>query len=267
MESFEQESQMPETPGGGDEIAVKTDHEAATDAQPSASTTDRFGLQKNGKGYLLRKYNIATSKAGLPYFEPIQSMLKQFVLDADDVFNVARTRFKTDEELQQRVEALGPPVLSCFEAFLEDAGEGREWLARSFVIWPLTDQVGYQLYKAASGEADLLDYGVYLIRTDANINAVEDLADHAQFQKRQYWTDLAYKELGIIDALIGEVDPDSLKYNVEAIVRSGYQSAANLDTRNHLRGVAGETPLTEDTESVDIKKQILASRRVTSQVA
>jgi hypothetical protein len=264
--SFNEESQMPETPAGGDETAAKTEHRT-DDVQPSVQATDRFGLQKNNKGYLLRKYNIATSKTGTPYFEPIQSLLNEFVADAEAVLAEARARVKSDSSLRDRIEALIPSTTEYFEARLEDAGDGREWLARSMVIWPMTDQVGFQLYKAASGEADLLDYATYILRTDANVNDVKELDMHEGYSKRQFWTDLAYDELGIVDAVIAAVDPDSTDYNLNAIVRSGYQSAANLDTRTHLRGVQENEPVTDDTDSSDVKAQILASRRAASQAA
>lgn len=267
--SFNEESQMPETPAGGDESAVKTDNEdhAAKDAQPSVATTDRFGLQAQGKGYLLRKYNIAISKAGTPYFEPVQSLLTAFVQDAEAVLAEARARVAGDEDLRTRIDKRSEAKALDFEAELEDCGDDRAWLARSNVIWPITDQVGFQLYKAASGEADLLDYATYIIRTDANVNDLNDLDSHEGYQKRQFWTDLAYNELGVVDGIINEVDPDSIEYNLEAVIRKGYQSAANLDTRTHLRGVSGNTPVTDDTATADVKAQILASRRAASQAA
>lgn len=265
--SFNQDSQMPENAAGSDESAVKTDHDAASDAQPSAQSTDRFGLQAKGKGFLLRKYNIAISKIGNPYFEPIQSLLNTFIADADAALAEARARVLGDEALRTRIEAVAPSALEYFEARLEDAGSDREWLARSLVMWPMTDQVGFQLYKATSGEADLLDYGTYIIRTDAKVENLDDLTNHEQYQKRQFWTDLAYDELGVIDGVIAEVDPDSQDYNLAAIIRSGYQSAANMDTRTHLRGVTGNDPVTDDTATADVKAQILASRRIASQVA
>lgn len=264
MSGFNQDSQMPEVPGGGDEGAVKTEQDIS-DVQPSVASTDRFGLQAQGKGYLLRKYNIAESKAGNAYFQPIDSLLAAFVLDSDAVLAEARARVAGDESLRDRIAKMAKPAIKYFEALLEDCGEDRAWLARSLAIWPLTDQVGFQMYKAASGEADLLDYATYIIRTDANVNSVNDLETHEGYQKRTFWTDLAYNELGVIDGLIAEVDPDSNDYNIEAILRGGYQSAANLDTRNHLRGVSGNAPVTEDSATADVKAQILASRRAASQ--
>jgi hypothetical protein len=264
--SFNQESQMPEQPAGGDESLVVTE-ERTDDVQPSGQSTDRFGLQAQGKGYLLRKYNIAESKAKTPYFEPIQSLLAEFVADGDNVLAEARARVKGSDDLQARIEKLVPAAEAYFEARIEDAGEDRAWLARSLVIWPMTDQVGFQMYKAASGEADLLDYATYILRTDANVENVNDLDTHEGYSKRQFWTDLAYDELGVVDGVIAAIDPDSLDYNLMAIIRSGYQSAANLDTRNHLRGKAGNAPVVDDTATADIKTQILASRRAASQAA
>lgn len=264
--SFNQDSAMSEIPAGGDESAVVT-QERTDDAQPSAETTDRYGLIANGKQFLLRQFNIEESRAGLPYFTPIESMLKQFVQDAEAALIEARARVKGDEKLQARVEALSTPCAEYFEAMLEDAGEDRAWLARSLVIWPLTDKVGFQLYKATSGEADLLDYGSYLARTDANIKSAEDLEHHEGFQKRTFWTDVAYDELGVVDGIIAIVDPDSGQYNLEAIIRAGYQSAAQQATRQHLRGVRGNEPVTDDTATADIKANILASRRAASQAA
>lgn len=267
MSGFNEESQAPEVPAGGDESAIKTDHDAVADHQPSVASTDRFGLQAQGKGYLLRKYNIADSRAGQPYFEPIQSLLASFVDDAEAVLAEARARLVGDDKLQARIKARSKAKLIDFKAELEDCGDDREWLARSNVIWPITNQVGFQLYKAASGEADLLDYATYILRTDANVSSIADLDNHENYQKRMFWTDLAYAELGVADGIVDAVDPDSTDYNIQAIVRSGYQSAANLDTRNHLRGVTGNAPVTEDTATTDVKAQILASRRAASQAA
>ena len=266
MSGFNEDSQMPEVPTGGDESAVVTQHNDS-DVQPSIASTDRFGLQAQGKGYLLRKYNIAESKAGTPYFEPVASLLAAFVQDADAVILEARAHVLGSEDLQERIKQLVKPTLAYFEARLEDAGEDRAWLARSLVIWPLTDQVGFQMYKAASGEMDLLDYATYILRTDANVNDLNDLETHEGYIKRQFWTDLAYDELGVVDAVIMAIDEGSIDYNLTAIIRSGYQSAANLDTRKHLRGVNGNAPVTEDTATADVKAQILASRRVASQAA
>lgn len=265
MSGFNEESQMPDATTGGDETAVKT-VEDTTDHEPSVQSTDRYGLQKLGKGYLLRKYNIAISKVKQPYFEPIASLLNEFVADAPAVLTEARARLLGSADARKRVEKLVKPARAYFAKLTEYVGEDRAWLARSLIIWPLTDQVGFQMYKAASGEADLLDYATYLIRTDANVNNLNDLSGHAQYETRMGWTDLAYMELGEIDFLISEIDPDSIEYNLTAILRSGYQSAANLDTRKHLRGNNGEAPLTDDTVTLDIKSQLLASRRLASQV-
>lgn len=267
--SFNEESQMPEKAAGGDESAIATDQESgpASEATPSAASTDRFGLQQSGKGYLLRKYNIQESRAGEPYFVPVDSLLEAFVADAEAALAEARARIKGDEDLQAKVEKLSGPTTTYFEALLEHAGDNRAWFARSLAIWPLTDQVGFQLYKACSGEADIVDYAALIIRTDANVNDHSDLESHDGYQKRQFWTDLAYDELGVIDAVISEADPDSLNYNLKAIIRKGYQSAAQMDTRNHLRGVTGNAPITGDIMPEELKEQILASRRAASQAA
>jgi hypothetical protein len=264
---FNEYSQMPERAMGGVDVGLLPTQANMDDVQPSIQGTDRFGLQAQGKGYLLRKYNIAISKKGAPYFEPVQSLLKAFILDAPAVLAEARARVKGDEKLQARIEALIDSCTEYFNAQIEDAGADREWLAKSLVIWPLTDQVGFHMYKAASGEADLVDYATYLFRTDANVKDMNDLEAHDGYQKRQFWTDLAYDELGVVDGLIAAVDPDSTDYNVEAVLRSGYQSAAGMDTRNHLRGVTGHAPVTSDSASADIRSQVLASRRVASQAA
>lgn len=267
MSGFAEDSQQPDTPAGGTEGEAVTQHGPTDNPEPSVDTTDRFGLQKDGKGYLTRKYDIKISAAGQPYFAPVESLLKQFVEDAEAALAEARARVKGDTDLQARVETVSLACIPYFEARLEDCGEDRAWLARSMVIWPMTDQVGYQLYKACSGEADLVDYAGYLVRTDANVKSAEDLDTHEGYQKRTFWTDLAYDELGVIDGIIAEVDPDSTGYNLEAIIRQGYQSAANLDTRTHLRGKTGTTQVTDDAPLDEFKSQVLASRRAASQAA
>lgn len=267
MSGFNEESQMPEHTQGHVETDVTTEH--SPDHNPSVQSTDRFGLKAAGKGYLERKYDIQISAAGKPYFKPMESLLKSFVLDAEAALAEARARVKADEDLQTRVTKRSDAKLADFEAELEDAGDNRAWLARSNVIWPMTDQVGYQLYKATSGEADLLDYASYLARTDSSVKAegAKALDTHEAYQKRLFWTDLAYDELGVVDGIIKAVDPDSLDYNLEAIIRKGYQSAANLDTRNHLRGVNGSAPVTSDVPLDDFQSEVLASRRAASQAA
>lgn len=264
---FNEESQMPEKASGGDESAVMTETRPDETQPDSGQSTDRFGFQKAGKGYLLRKYNIALSKAGNPYFEPVPTLLAEFVRDADDALLEARARILGDKDLQKRADKLAAKLGPYFNALVDDAGDGREWLAKSLALWPITDQVGYQLYKACSGEADLADYAAYILRTDANVESVADLETHEGFQKRTFWTDIAYTDLAVWDFVLGEVDEDSQAYNLEAIIRSGYQSAASLDTRNHLKGVTGNTPVTDDTATVDVKAQVLASRRIASQAS
>lgn len=262
--SFNEESAMPEIPGGNNETALKTEHRT-DDAQPSVQSTDRFGLEKAGKGWLLRRYDIEISKIGNPYFKPIESLLQTFVADADDAFAEARARYNADEDLQAKAAALMPAAVAYFDALLEYAGEDREWLARSLEIWPLTNQVGYHLYKATSGEADLVDYAQYLLATDANVNCVGDLDTHEKYAKRQFFTDSAYDELGVIDAIVQEIE--ATDYNTAAIIRSGYQADAGKDTREHLKGNKGHAPVTETSDSAKVKADILASRRVASQAA
>lgn len=261
--SFHEDSQMPEHKQGYDESAVTT-QVRIDDVQPSVQATDRFGLERAGKGYLTRKYNIQISGAGNPYFTPIDSLLNSYVQDADAALAEARARLEGSEELQARANKLANAAIPYFEAQLEDAGEDRAWVARSNVIWPLTDKVGFQLYKATSGEADLVDFGAYLARTDANIKSAMDLQDNERYVKRQFWTDLAYDELAVLDSVIRQVDPDSAHYNLTAIIANGYRSAAQLDTKQHLRGVQENAPVTSDTPQEDLKAQIMASRRVAS---
>jgi hypothetical protein len=263
--SFNEESAMPEHVQGHVESAIKTIHRT-DDAQPSVQSTDRYGLQANNKGYLLRKYNIEISKAGNPYFTPIPSLLNAFVRDADGALAEARARVTADPKLQERIDTMVGPCSAWFDTLIDDGGEGREWLARSLCIWPLTNQIGYHLYKACSGEADVCDYAAFLLDTDANVNSQSDLDSHEQYQKRQFWTDLAYDELGVVDALIREVDPDSIDYNLQAVIRNGYQASAGKDTKDHLRGNTGNAPVTSDVDREKVKAQILASRRIASSV-
>jgi hypothetical protein len=267
MSNFNVNSQMPEHSQGHIETEQVTQHGPESAPEPSVSVTDRFGLEQ--KSWLTRKYDIKISAAGNPYFTPSEVILKTLVADAQDAMSEARARISADEDMQEQVEELAETCTPYFEAQLEAAGEDREWLARSLVIWPLTDQVGYHLYKATSGEADLIDYAGYLARTDADVkrDGQAALEVHAKFQERVQFVDRAYEELAKVDALIASVDPDSLKYNFEAIIRQGYQSAANLDTRNHLRGVQGRAPITSDQPLDEFKSNVLASRRAASQAA
>jgi hypothetical protein len=257
--SFNEDSAQPDIPAGaGPETDVKTVEPANT--QPSVRDTDRYGLYANKKGFLLQKYNVAHSKAGAPYFEPIPSVLAACQADAEAALAEARARAKGDVDMQAKAVEYAELYAGIFDRLLDD-NEGREWFAKSMIIWPMTDQVGYQLYKSTSGEADLADYGAYLLRDDDNVKSQSDIQVHENYQKRESWVDLAYTELALWDAVVYLVD-STTKYNTDAMIRSGYQSAANLDTRNHLRGL--EARPAAAAANNEVKENLLASRRAAS---
>ncbi len=260
---FNEDSQIPEHYQGHNEAAVQTDHGQAPE-QPSVAATNRYNIPP----WLQRRYLVETSKAGNPYFAVNESILLQCIAGADDAFAEARAFIASDEERSEQVDDIVAYAKDYRSQLLRVAGEDRAWLADMMVLWPLSDQVGYQLYNSTSRKLELVEYGTYLLRDprNPNIDSVEALQTHDGFLKSQAWLEMHYRELGVFDAIYtgikGEAD-----YNVDAIIRKGYQSAANLDTRKHLRGAAGQAPVTEDTASADVADAISKSISLASAAA
>ena len=254
MSGFNEDSQMPEHPQGRDESLAPPPGAFDAPTSPSVNSTDRFGLVANGKGYLLRRYNIETSAAGNPYFTPIPSLLAAHQRDAKDVLELVRRLHKSDEDAVAKAETQALAASEYFTAVNDAAGEGREWVARRRVIWPLTNDLGFQLYKAIAGVDDLADFAAWLINTDANIQSVSDAEADERYIKRKFWSDVALTEAGIIDDMIQAIE--ETEYNLEWMVREGYRQQAMMDTRTHLRGVAENAPV--DPEN-DVKAKLKAS--------
>jgi hypothetical protein len=207
---------------------------------------------------------VEISKRGNPYFTIIESRLATCVRDSADALAEGRGRQQVDgnprAELIDEVIAAGRHYHDVLKRLV---GEDRAWKADQLVLWPLSDEVGYQMFAATNGETELEEYASYLFKTDGNVNNVDDIRKHQGYEKSAAWVDLAYSELGEYDAIYTGIhgEPD---YNVQAIIRKGYQSHANLMGRKYLQGNTGSAPGTSDSDNEDALAELRASRRVTT---
>lgn len=255
---FNEDSQIPEYVQGHVETAVKTQ-----EAGPNEPTeaTNRY----NVPAWLQRRFNVEISKAGNPYFVPIDSRLAMIIRDSDTALKEGRFRQERTPDTDRAV--LVDEVIAAGQAY-HDAlrrlvGPDRAWKADQLVLWPLSDEVGYQLFASSNGEYELEDYASYLLRTDANINCSKDVEKHEGYQKSAAWTDLAYDELGEYDRIYTAIAGDA-DYNVPAIVKKGYQSHANLIGRKYLQGVTGSAPATKDGDNNEALAELKSRRRLSA---
>lgn len=260
---FHEDSQMPEHYQGHNEVLAAQEkhtvnHPNHNSSNPSVAPSDPWGLEAAGKSFLLRRYNVQVSAAGNPYFVPIESLLLAHQRDAAAVLELARTFMQSDEGRRERAAAQANKGIDYFLQVLELAGEGRDWVARKRVIWPLTDELGFQLYKAASGIDELADFAAYLLRTDSNIQTMEDVEADERYVKRKFWSDVALAEAGELDAIIQQIEETD--YNLDALIRNGYRQQASLDTRSHLQGVQERREVKDETAKVDVKAALMARR-------
>lgn len=259
---FNEESQIPEHYQGHSETAVKTQHAGPNEPVES---TNRYGVPP----WLLRRFNIEISKRGNPYFTPIESRVQECIRDADNALGEARAvQKKLDENDDARTEMVKDVIVAArdyHDALKRLVGEDRQWKADQLVLWPLSDEVGYQLFAATNGEAELAEYASYLLKNDANVNTAADVASHDGYLKSSGWVDLAIRELGEYDKLYCAVrgEPD---YNIPAIIRKGYQSSANLAGRKHLQGNNGSAPGTSDSDNTEALNELKSRRRTFSVV-
>lgn len=257
---FNEESQVPEHLQGHSETAVKT---ARPGPNEPVESTNRY----NVPAWLQRRFNIEISKRGNPYFTPIESRVKECIRDSDAA--LAEGRYRQDpandnERAEKRAELIDEVVAAgraYHDALKRLVGPDRQWKADQLVLWPLSDEVGYQLFAATNGEIELGEYASYLLSSDPNINCAKDVESNDKFAKSAGWVDLAYDELGEYDAIFTGINGEG-EYNVDAIVRKGYQSSANLMGRKYLQGVQGSAPATSDGGNEDALAELRSRRRL-----
>lgn len=238
---FNEESQIPEYPQGHDEVAVKTPEGQAN--EPSQTATNRY----NVPAWLQRRFIVKISEAGNPYFAPIESRMAEIIRDADVALDEGRRRQERapDTDRAELVNTAIEAAKQYHDSLKALVGPDRQWKADQLVLWPLSDEVGYQIFAALNGELELDDYADYLLRTDPNVNSAEDVERHDKFAASSAWTSLAYDELGEYDRMYAAIAGDA-EYNVQAIVRKGYSSHAQIMGRKYLQGNTGSAPASKD---------------------
>jgi|VirMetMinimDraft_7_1064189.scaffolds.fasta_scaffold00928_18 hypothetical protein len=255
---FNEESRMPEHLQGHDETAIITKEAGANEPLQS---TNRYDVPP----WLQRRFNVEISKRGNPYFTPIESRLQECIRDSQGALDEGRVRQMSDEntrgEIVDEVVAAGR---AYHDALKRLVGADRQWKADQLVLWPLSDEVGYQLFAATNGEAELEEYAKYLLGADANIQCANDIEKHAGYQKSAAWVDLAYDELGEYDGIYAGITGETGEYNVPAIVRKGYQGSASMMGRKYLSGNTGSAPTTSDGDNGDALTELKSRRRISA---
>jgi len=241
MSGFNQDSAAEDRPTGHQEGI--TQHQPGMgepeDAPTGRETSDRFQLGDNG-AWLLRKFIIVRRADNSAYFAPIPSVLKDYQTEGEACMMSARKRHMLDEERVAKAELSVETKSADFATEIENNGEGREWLARKRVLWPLTDELGQHCYNAIAGRHELREYAIALIKgADDNIKSVEDAKASEKYEKKSFWARLALEEAGSVDAVIQGVE--STDYNLPAMIATGYRAEANRATRNYLNGAAENT--------------------------
>lgn len=251
---FNEESQAPDQYQGHSETAVKTPEGSPN--EPTEST-NRY----NVPAWLQRRFNVEISQRGNPYFKPIESRVKECVRDSAGALAEGRARQERPNDRDEIVEEAIAAGRAYHDALKRLVGPDRQWKADQLVLWPLSDEVGYQLFAATNGEIELEEYASYLLRTDANVNNADDVNKHAGYEKSAAWVDLAYDELGEYDAIFAGIGGEA-EYNIDAIVRKGYQSSANLMGRKYLAGNPGAAPATSDGDNSEALTELRSRRRI-----
>ncbi len=241
MTGLNEESAMPERPAGQDEGL--TQHlpadDPGNDAPTGRMTSDRYQLGDNG-AWLLRKFVIIERADKTAYFAPIASTLKDYQTEGQACLDSARKRHAMNDE-RVAMAALSIETKSKdFATETEINGEGREWLGRKRILWPLTDELGQHMYNAIAGRHELREYAIALIKgADDNIKSVEDAKSSEKYEKKSFWARLALEEAGLVDAVVQGVE--TTEYNLTAMIATGYRAEANRATRNYLNGAAVNT--------------------------
>ncbi len=250
MTGFSEESAIQERPAGGDEGL--TQHMPANDPgndQPTGrETSDRYQLGDNG-AWLLRKFIIVNRADGSAYFAPIASVLKDYQTEGESCLSSARKRHALDEDRVAKAELSIDTKSTDFATEMEINGEGREWLGRKRILWPLTDELGQYLYNAIAGRHELREYAVALVKgADDNIKSVEDAKSSEKYEKKSFWARLALEEAGLVDAIVQGVEETT--YNLPAMIATGYRAEANRATRTYLTGTTEHTTGNAETAAL-----------------
>ena len=195
MSGFNEESAMAERPQGYDESVSQ--HEPGTmpnDAPTGRETSDRFQLGDNGS-WLLRKFTIVQRADGSAYFAPIGSLLMEYQKEGAACLSSARKRHLLDTDRVEKAEKIVASKSLDFETETTEAGDGREWLARKRVLWPLTDELGQHLYNAIAGRHELREYAIALVKgADDNIKSIEDAKGSEKYETKSFWARLALED-------------------------------------------------------------------------
>lgn len=246
MGGFNAESAMPERPAGQDEGLTQhlPANDPGNDAPTGRETSDRYQLGDNG-AWLLRKFIIVQRADGSAYFAPIPSVLKDYQTEGVGCLDSARKRHAMNDE-RVAMAALSIETKSRdFATEKEINGEGREWLGRKRILWPLTDELGQHMYNAIAGRHELGEYAVALIKgADDNIKSVEDAKASEKYEKKSFWARLALEEAGLVDAVVQGVE--TTEYNLPAMIATGYRAEANRATRTYLTGTKEHTTATAE---------------------
>lgn len=251
MSGFHEGSAIPEQLQGYDEsLSQHAPGTMPNDAPSGRETSNAIDLGDNAS-WLLRKFVIIKRDDGSAYFAPIRSLLAEYQLEGEACLESARKRHLIDEE---RVEMASKSVKTKSEDFLTEmelAGEGREWLARKRVLWPLTDELGQHLYNAIAGRHELREYAIALVKgADENIKSIEDAKASEKYEKKSFWARLALEEAGLVDAVVQGVE--TTEYNLGAMIAAGYRAEANRATRTYLTGAPTRT--TANAEDAAMKE-------------
>lgn len=238
---FNEGSAMQEHPTGY--VEDKSQHDSSNtpnDAPVGVEVSAKFDLGDNAS-WLLRKFVINTRADGSGYFVPRTDLQLQYKQEGEACLASVRARFLTDEDRGKMADKSIASKSLDFEVELENAGEGREWLARKRVIWPLTDELGQHLYNAIAGRHELREYAVALVKgRDDNIKNTDDAKATEQYEKKAFWPRLAMEEAGQLDAVIIGVDTTT-EYKLDRMIAAGYRAEANRATRDYLTGVTART--------------------------
>lgn len=250
MTGFNEATAMEDKPTGHQEGV--TQHEPGmgepNDAPTGRETSDRYQLGDNG-AWLLRKFTIVNRADGSAYFAPIASVLKEYQREGDACIESARKRHALDDERVAMADLSIATKSADFLTETEINGDGREWLGRKRILWPLTDELGQHLYNAIAGRTELREYAVALVKgADDNIKSVEDAKTSEKYEKKSFWARLALQEAGLVDAVVQGVEETT--YNLPAMIATGYRAEANRATRTYLTGATEHTTGNAETKAL-----------------
>ena len=250
MTGFNEGSAAQERPTGHQEGI--TQHQPGmgepNDAPTGRETSDRYQLGDNG-AWLLRKFTIVQRADNSAYFAPIASVLKEYQLEGEACVESARKRHALNDERVAMADLSITTKSADFLTETEINGEGREWLGRKRILWPLTDELGQHCYNAIAGRHELREYAVALVKgADDNIKSVEDAKASEKYEKKSFWARLALEEAGLVDAVIQGVEETT--YNLPAMIATGYRAEANRATRTYLTGATEHTTGNAETKAL-----------------